>query len=115
MHDRPLLIEPYLFHLAVTDKSLFSLGTTTTSPPPLFLDLPDLDFIDFMYLNGTSYIRLRNYHPHPISLSSPHLIDDNLLIHCLSRRPPADTTKTPNNDASSSQFIMDHRRIERYH
>ena len=59
VNDKFLVIEPLLHLAAVSDKSLFSLGISNRMSGEIF---EDMDLIDILTYNQTSFIRLRNYH-----------------------------------------------------
>ena len=54
----PILIVPMMFQDPVREKSLFTLGQSESLAHTLF---HELDLIDFMQHDDSSYMRVRNY------------------------------------------------------
>ena len=78
------------FQNAVNERSLFNLALNDGLPLP-----PNIDLIDFRQINGSYYMRVRNYQDVPVKIKSEFiinsqlmlkLVDENLCIHCLESR-----------------------------
>jgi hypothetical protein len=78
------------FQNAVNERSLFNLALNDGLHLP-----PNIDLIDFRNINGTYYMRLRNYQDVSVKIKSEFvinpqlmlkLVDENLYIHCLERK-----------------------------
>ena len=100
------MIEPLYVQSLVSEKSLFNLGTANTFAiesqsalgavaQHVFEIFGDLDLIDIMNLNHTSYLRVRNYQGAAKIVNtgrqlSPTLmmqiVDEDLYLHCLERK-----------------------------
>jgi len=90
VNDHPILIEPVIFQNAVNERALFNLALTDGFSMP-----GNFDLIDFRHINGTYFMRVRNYLDIPIKIKSElqikpnmmiKLIDEKLYIHCLESR-----------------------------
>ena len=74
----------------MNERSLFNLALNDGLPLP-----PNIDLVDFRHINGTYYMRVRNYQGVPLQIKSEFninpqlmlkLVDENLYIHCLESR-----------------------------
>jgi hypothetical protein len=63
LNDQPILIESFNPHNFVSEKALFNLGVSPGS-----IDANNIDLIDFKAINGTHYMRVRNYQDQPIKM-----------------------------------------------
>ena len=92
------MIEPLSFLNAVNERALFNLALNDG------FELPhNIDLIDFRNINGTFYMRVRNYQDVEIKVKSEFkvnsqlkvkLVDENLYIHCLERKRNQESLKS---------------------
>ena len=72
MNDRLVLIEPMYVQQVATDKALYTLANIDNAK---YLEMKeaselfDLDLIDVLYYNHSSYIRMRNYQGQPLIIN----------------------------------------------
>lgn len=130
MNEKVQVIMPQYTHNLITDKQLFMLSSSNTFSTDLFQVennmnrnqsvfevFGDLDLLDTLHYNSTTYVRLRNYQDKAIVVNAARqltetlrmeLIDYDLYIHCLEPK------REQYPQTASDDFIFQRRNLLRY-